>query len=57
MYRVQARKDGEERAVPEHAETWLRGFDGLPIGSEPKPVSDTLEGELDEVAVSKEDQR
>jgi hypothetical protein len=57
MYGQQARKDGKERAVPdywaEHAEAWLQGFDGVPLGSEPKPVSDQLEAELDDSAVSK----
>ncbi|BCM19280.1 hypothetical protein [Mesorhizobium sp. J8] len=57
MYGQQARKDGKERAVPdywtEHAEAWLQGFDGVPLGSEPKPVSETLEAELDEGAVNK----
>jgi hypothetical protein len=57
MYGQQARKDGKERAVPdyweEHAEAWLQGFDGVPLGSEPKPVTDQLEAELNESAVSK----
>ena len=57
MYGQQARKDGKERAVPdywaEHAEAWLQGFDGVLLGSEPKPVSDQLEAELDDSAVSK----
>ncbi|MDG4874223.1 hypothetical protein P9273_03805 [Mesorhizobium sp. WSM4935] len=55
MYGQQARKDGKERSVPEywteHAEAWLQGFDGVPLGSEPKPVSEQLEAELDEGAV------
>ncbi|RWL42259.1 MAG: hypothetical protein EOR60_26145 [Mesorhizobium sp.] len=59
MYGQQARKDGKERAVPEywaeHADAWLQGFDGVPIGSEPKPVSDRLEAELDDGAVTKGD--
>lgn len=59
MYGHQARKDGKERDVPEywseHAEAWLQGFDGMPLGSEPKPVSDQLEAELDESAVAKGD--
>jgi hypothetical protein len=59
MYGQQARKDGKERNVPEfwaeHAEAWLQGFDGVPLGSEPKPVSDRLEAELDESAVTKGD--
>ena len=59
MYGQQARKDAKERAVPEYwaeyAEAWLRGFDGVPIGSEPKPVSDRLEAELDADAVTKGD--
>ncbi|AZO35485.1 MAG: hypothetical protein EOS76_11780 [Mesorhizobium sp.] len=57
MYGQQARKDGKERSVPdywnEYAEAWLQGFDGLPLGSEPKSVSDQLEAELDDSAVSK----
>ncbi|WP_434722819.1 hypothetical protein [Mesorhizobium sp. RIZ17] len=57
MYGQQARKDGKERAVPEywaeHAEVWLQGFDGVPLGNEPKPVSEALEAEFDEGAVSK----
>jgi hypothetical protein len=59
MYGQQARKDGEKRDVPaywaEHAELWLQGFDGVPLGSEPKPVTDRLESELDESAVVKGD--
>jgi len=59
MYGQQAHKDGKERAVPEywaeHAEAWLQGFDGVQIGSEPKPVSDRLEAELDEGALAKRD--
>lgn len=57
MYGQQARKDGKERNVPEywseHAEAWLQGFDGAPLGGEPKPVGDSLEAELDESAVAK----
>ena len=57
MYGQQARKDGKERVVPdyraEHAEAWLQGFDGVPLGSEPKPVSESLEAEFDEGAVVK----
>jgi hypothetical protein len=57
MYGQQARKDGKERAVPEywaeHAEAWLQGFDGVLLGSEPKPVSDRLESELDDEAVAR----
>ncbi|TPI39324.1 hypothetical protein FJW07_14205 [Mesorhizobium sp. B3-1-9] len=57
MYGQQARKDGKERVVPEYwaeqAEAWLQGFDGVPLGSAPKPVSETLEAELDESAVGK----
>jgi hypothetical protein len=56
MYGQQARKDGKERAVPEywteHADAWLLGFDGVPLGSEPKPVDDQLEVELDDGAIS-----
>ncbi|MBZ9942281.1 hypothetical protein LB533_14380 [Mesorhizobium sp. BR1-1-13] len=56
MYGAQARKDGKERAVPdfwqEHAEAWLQGYDGLPIGGEIKPVATTMEAEADEDAVS-----
>jgi len=56
MYGQQARKDCKERVVPaywaEHADAWLQGFDGVPLGSEPKPVGDALESELDEGAVS-----
>ena len=56
MYGQHARTDGKERAVPEYwaeyAEAWLQGFDGVPIGSEPKPVSEGLEAELDESAIS-----
>lgn len=59
MYGQQARKDGKERSVPdywnEYAEAWLQGFDGVPLGSEPKPVSDQLEAELDESAIAKGD--
>lgn len=57
MYGAQARKDGKERAVPkfwdEYAEAWLQGFDDGPItGGRTQPVSDHLEAELDEAAVS-----
>lgn len=56
MYGAQARKDGKERAVPdywqEQADAWLQGFDGTPAGVQAKPVSDRLETELDEAAVS-----
>ena len=59
MYGVQARKDGKERVVPpfwaEFAEAWLQGFDGgdAAVGAgKAKPVSDTLEAELDEPGVS-----
>ena len=35
MYGAQARKDGKERAVPEHwqehADAWRQGFDGVPM--------------------------
>ncbi|MBZ9763980.1 hypothetical protein LB553_24295 [Mesorhizobium sp. CA8] len=59
MYGQQARKDGKERAVPdywaEHADAWLQGFDGVPIGTEAKPVSDPFETELDESALAKGD--
>jgi hypothetical protein len=59
MYGQQARKNGKERDVPaywaEHAEAWLQGFDGVPLGSEPNPVSDRLESEFDESAVAKGD--
>jgi hypothetical protein len=57
MYGAQARKDGKERDVPpyweEYAEAWLQGFDGQPAaGAAPtKPVSDTMEAEVDEAAV------
>ena len=27
----------------EHAEAWLEGEDGVPLGSEPKPVDDALD--------------
>ncbi|MDX8450155.1 MULTISPECIES: hypothetical protein [Mesorhizobium] len=59
MYGAQARKDGKERAVPEywneHAEAWLQGFDGVPLAGAgtSKPVSDQLEAEFDEAALSK----
>jgi hypothetical protein len=57
MYGVQARKDGKARDVPqywhEYADAWLKGFDGEPIADTPKSVSDHLEAELDEAAVSK----
>ena len=57
MYGQQAPKDGKQRSVPEywaeHAEAWLQGFDGVPIGSEQMPVSEGLEAELDEGAVAK----
>ena len=57
MYGQQARKDGRERAVPdywaEYDEAWLQGFDGVPLGSGPKPVDEEVEAELDESAVSK----
>ncbi|WP_263483998.1 hypothetical protein [Mesorhizobium sp. CA8] len=36
-----------------HAEAWLQGFDGVPLGSAPKPVNDGLEAELDESAVNR----
>lgn len=36
----------------EFAEAWLQGFDDVPIGSEPKPVSEGLEAELGESAVA-----
>jgi len=57
MYGVQGRKDGKARDVPEywteHADAWLRGFDGEPVaGAEIKPVSDTMEAEADESAGS-----
>ncbi|TIT69111.1 MAG: hypothetical protein E5W90_02075 [Mesorhizobium sp.] len=56
MYGAQARKDGKERTVPdfwqEHADAWLQGFDGLPIGSEVRPVAATMEAEADEAAVA-----
>ncbi|AZO36330.1 MAG: hypothetical protein EOS81_15935 [Mesorhizobium sp.] len=59
MYGQQARKDGKARDVPEywaeHADAWLQGFDGVPLGSEPNPVNDRLEAELDESAVVKGD--
>ncbi|TPI67872.1 hypothetical protein [Mesorhizobium sp. B2-8-9] len=59
MYGQQARKDSKDRAVPkywtEYAEAWLQGFDGVPLASESKPVSDGLEAELDESAVAKGD--
>ncbi|RNJ42418.1 hypothetical protein B5V01_07975 [Mesorhizobium erdmanii] len=55
MYGVQARKDDKDRVVPEfwkeHAEAWLQGFDGVPIGAEIKPVAATMEAEADEEAV------
>ncbi|WP_457155151.1 hypothetical protein [Mesorhizobium sp. P5_C1] len=46
-----------KNAVPgfwqEHAEAWLKGFDGEPIAgaAKAKPVSDQMEAEVDEVAV------
>jgi hypothetical protein len=53
------RKDGKARVVPdywaEHSDAWLQGFDGMPLGAEPKPVSDQLEAEFDEGAVAKRD--
>ncbi|WP_421912713.1 hypothetical protein [Mesorhizobium sp.] len=57
MYGAQARKDGKERTVPafweEYAEAWLQGFDGEPmVGSKAKPVSNALEAELGDGAVS-----
>jgi hypothetical protein len=57
MYGAQARKDGKERAVPpfweEFAEAWLQGFDGDGAAAgKAKHVSDTLEAELGEAAVS-----
>jgi hypothetical protein len=59
MYGQQARKDGKARAVPdhwvEHADAWLHGFDGVPFGSEPQPINEALETELDEGAVGKRD--
>jgi hypothetical protein len=38
----------------EYAEAWLQGFDGEPIAgaAKTKPVSDQLEAELNEAAVS-----
>lgn len=57
MYGAQARKDGNERAVPEywqeHGDAWLQGFDGVPVdgGVKVKPVSDQMEAEVDEAAV------
>ncbi|RWL84117.1 MAG: hypothetical protein EOR68_10430 [Mesorhizobium sp.] len=58
MYGQQAHKDSRERIVPdywaEHAEAWLQGFDGVPLGSElASPVSDELEAELDDAAVTR----
>ena len=57
MYGQQARKDGKERVVPEHwaehADAWLQGFDGVPLGTEMPAVSEQLEAELDDAAVSK----
>ncbi|TJV13454.1 hypothetical protein [Mesorhizobium sp.] len=59
MYGQQAHKDGKERAVPsywtEHVEAWLHGFDGVPLGSEPKPMSASMEAEVDETAVDRPD--
>jgi hypothetical protein len=56
MYGQQARKDGKERVVPdywaEHAEAWLQGFDGVPLGSELTTVRESREAELDESAVA-----
>ncbi|WP_256750534.1 hypothetical protein [Mesorhizobium sp. Mes31] len=59
QYGAQARKDGKERVVPqvwaEFADAWLKGFDGGNVAAaagKPKPVSDTLEAELDEPGVS-----
>jgi hypothetical protein len=56
MYGQQARKDGKERSVPEywaeHSEAWFQGFDGVPLGSEPKAVGVGLEAEMDESAVA-----
>lgn len=39
----------------DYAKAWLQGFNGVPIASvgRAKPVSNTLESELDEAAVSK----
>lgn len=39
----------------EHAEAWLQGFDGVPLGSELRPVTEALEAELDERSVVRED--
>ncbi|MBZ9763311.1 hypothetical protein LB553_20840 [Mesorhizobium sp. CA8] len=48
-----------KRAAPEYSadrsEAWLQGFDGVPIGTEAKPVSDRLETEVDEGALAKGD--
>ncbi|MBN9255301.1 MULTISPECIES: hypothetical protein [unclassified Mesorhizobium] len=55
MYGQQARKDGKERVAPafwrEHADAWLQGFDGEAIGAAIRPVSVTMESEVDESAV------
>ena len=57
MYGAQARKDVKERAAPdywqEHADAWLRGFDGAPTGDQAKPVRTDMEAEVDEAAVGK----
>ena len=59
MYGAQARKDGNERAVPEYrngeTEVWLQGFDDVPLvgAGKARSVSDQLEAELDETALGK----
>jgi hypothetical protein len=56
MYGAQG-PQGWKRAIgapywEEYAEAWLQGFDGHPIDGPTRPVSDQLEAELDDVAIS-----
>lgn len=53
--RAQGRQGNATCRAIGHADAWLQGFEGVPLGCEPKPATDKLESELDESAVAQGD--